>query len=214
MKLITKHMLRPTPQDETPHWVVVALNLLSRVLKNQEALMTEMENLKAQVDINTTVVGSTIALLHGIAARITAAGTDSAQLARLTADLTTQDEALSAAVAANTPGNVVPNVTPAAVLAPNVTPIVYADGATGLNVLPRLAPSPNVGPLVGNADTVYPTDVGPGVSGPFVPPPGAGAIFISTPGATGPFAPTGTPSPVWTGVTGPTLPPLFPPLPL
>ncbi len=111
-------------KDDPPHWAIAMLNVLSIILKRQEKIMTDMENLKAQVAVNTTVIGSARDLLNGIAARITAAGTDGAALGQLTADLTTQDEALAAAVAANTPAAITPNVAPLAVLQPNITPVV------------------------------------------------------------------------------------------
>lgn len=65
--------------------------------------MAELEDLTAQVAANKTVVDSALVLINGIAARIAAAGTDPAKLAALTADLKSEDDALAAAVAANTP---------------------------------------------------------------------------------------------------------------
>lgn len=70
---------------------------------NQEATMATLDDLTAQVAANKTITASALALINGIAARITAAGTDPAALAALTASLKDDDDALAAAVTANTP---------------------------------------------------------------------------------------------------------------
>jgi hypothetical protein len=59
--------------------------------------------LQAQVQQNTTVEASAVTLIQGLAAQITAAGTDPAALAALTTNLNTSATALAAAIAANTP---------------------------------------------------------------------------------------------------------------
>lgn len=66
-------------------------------------LMSALDDLTAQVAANKTVIDSAIALINGIAARITAAGTDPAALAALTSSLKDEDSQLAAAVASNTP---------------------------------------------------------------------------------------------------------------
>lgn len=71
--------------------------------RNQEMLMAALDDLTAQVAANKTVIDSALALIAGIADRIAAAGTDPAKLAELTASLKSEDDALAAAVAANTP---------------------------------------------------------------------------------------------------------------
>lgn len=65
--------------------------------------MAALDDLTAQVAANKTVIDSALALIAGIADRIAAAGTDPAKLAELTASLKSEDDALAAAVAANTP---------------------------------------------------------------------------------------------------------------
>lgn len=65
--------------------------------------MNELEALKAEVAATVTIEQSAITLINGIAARITAAGTDPAALSALTAQLTDSASALSAAISANTP---------------------------------------------------------------------------------------------------------------
>ena len=65
--------------------------------------MAALDDLTAQVAANKTVIDSALALINGIAARITAAGTDPAALAALTTSLKSEDDTLAAAVATNTP---------------------------------------------------------------------------------------------------------------
>jgi ABC-type transporter Mla subunit MlaD len=73
-----------------------------RVLKLLEKIMDSLTVLTAQVAANTTVIGSALTLINGFAAALAAAGTDPAKLADLASQLKTQDDALAAAVAANT----------------------------------------------------------------------------------------------------------------
>ena len=76
---------------------------LNQLLLKQETMMAALDDLKAQVAQNKTVIDSALALIAGIADRIAAAGTDPAALADLTAQLKSEDDALAAAVATNTP---------------------------------------------------------------------------------------------------------------
>jgi hypothetical protein len=76
---------------------------LDLIIKNQGTIMAALDDLTAQVAANTTVSQSALTLINGIAARITAAGTDPTKLAALTASLKSDDDALAAAVTANTP---------------------------------------------------------------------------------------------------------------
>lgn len=69
----------------------------------QSKIMAALDDLTAQVTDNETVEASAVALINGIAARITAAGTDPAKLAALTASLKTSRDVLAAAIVANTP---------------------------------------------------------------------------------------------------------------
>lgn len=63
----------------------------------------ELDALTAQVQGNNTVIASALALINGIADRITAAGVDRAALTALASSLKSDDDALAAAVVANTP---------------------------------------------------------------------------------------------------------------
>lgn len=65
--------------------------------------MAAIDDLTAQVAANTTVIGSALTLIQGLAAALAAAGTDPVKLAALQASLKQSDDDLAAAVAANTP---------------------------------------------------------------------------------------------------------------
>ena len=64
--------------------------------------MADLSSITAQVTQNTTVEQSAITLIQGMAAQITAAGTDPAALAALTSQLNSSATSLAAAVAATT----------------------------------------------------------------------------------------------------------------
>ena len=66
-------------------------------------IMKELDDLQAQVAQNTTIEGSAVELIQGLAAQIAAAGTDPAKLANLTSNLKSSADALAAAITANTP---------------------------------------------------------------------------------------------------------------
>lgn len=74
--------------------------------------MDPLQPLMDQVSASVTVEASAVTLINGIAARITAAGTDPTKLAALTTSLNASATALSAAVVANTPAVVPPVVPP------------------------------------------------------------------------------------------------------
>lgn len=65
--------------------------------------MAALDDLAAQVAANKTVIDSALTLIAGIADRIAAAGVDPQKLADLTTSLKSEDDALAAAVVANTP---------------------------------------------------------------------------------------------------------------
>lgn len=71
--------------------------------KQWRKIMADLAGLKAQVEQNNTVIGSALALINGFSAQLAAAGTDPAKLQELQDSLKAQDDALAAAVAANTP---------------------------------------------------------------------------------------------------------------
>ena len=63
----------------------------------------EFDNMTAQVTANSAAIDSAVVLINGIADRITAAGVDPVKLNALTTELKMKDDALAAAVVANTP---------------------------------------------------------------------------------------------------------------
>jgi hypothetical protein len=77
--------------------------LLSLVQHTETTIMADLTALTAQVAQNTTVEASAVTLIQGLAAQLTAAGTDPAALAALTTQLNSSATALGAAIAANTP---------------------------------------------------------------------------------------------------------------
>lgn len=80
------------------------LDRLSRQLTQMEMFMAnEMEDLLAAVENDTTVDQSAITLIEQIVAMLTAAGTDRAKIAEVTAKLRANQAKLAAAVVANTP---------------------------------------------------------------------------------------------------------------
>ena len=75
---------------------------LSQLLVKDAQIMAAIDDLTTQVAANTTVEGSAVTLINGLAAQLKAAGTDPVKLAALQASLKTSADALAAAVAANT----------------------------------------------------------------------------------------------------------------
>jgi len=76
--------------------------------------MAALDDLTTQVGQNTTVEGSAVTLIQGLAAQIAAAGTDPAKLSALQTQLKTSADALAAAVTANTPAEPIASLTPTA----------------------------------------------------------------------------------------------------
>lgn len=104
MRLFAHHLHNDDrPWREAPAWAMELGEALSLILINQETTMSQLDDLTAQVAANKTITASALTLINGIAARITAAGTDPAALAALTTSLKSDDDNLAAAVTANTP---------------------------------------------------------------------------------------------------------------
>ena len=77
--------------------------LLAAASTEGKQTMAAIDDLTTQVTANTTVIGSALTLIQGLAAQLAAAGTDPAKLAALQQQLATSDQALANAVATNTP---------------------------------------------------------------------------------------------------------------
>lgn len=79
------------------------LAIVQAMQKGDLKMSAELDALTAQVAQNTTIEESAVTLITGLAAQITAAGTDPAKLVALTTSLNTSAKDLAAAIAANTP---------------------------------------------------------------------------------------------------------------
>ena len=78
-------------------------SVLAVLTMKQEQIMADLTALTAEVERNTTVDESAIALLTGLAAQIEALKTDPAALQALADTMRGSSDALAAAVLANTP---------------------------------------------------------------------------------------------------------------
>jgi hypothetical protein len=87
-----------------PDWETV--NRILSLEQKMEKAMAAIDDLKASVAKEDTVIASAVTLLNGLSAQIKAAGTDPAALAAVTADIDAQTNALAAAVSQNTPAQV------------------------------------------------------------------------------------------------------------
>ena len=84
--------------------VLARLDAINQKLDLMEKkIMAALDDLRAAVTAEDTVIDSAITLIQGIPALIAAAGVDPAKLAALQTDITNKSQALAAAVAANTP---------------------------------------------------------------------------------------------------------------
>ena len=79
------------------------INVLNQLKDQVNKMSVQLDALTAQVTKNTDVVNSAIALIGSIKAQLDAAGTDPIKLAALSATLGSSDDALAAAIVANTP---------------------------------------------------------------------------------------------------------------
>jgi peptidoglycan hydrolase CwlO-like protein len=77
--------------------------LLWKVYEEIKKMSGSLDDLTAQVSASDNVMQSAITLIQGLAAKLSAAGTDPAALQALSSSLQSNAQALAAAVAANTP---------------------------------------------------------------------------------------------------------------
>ncbi len=87
-----------------------------------------LQSLQTQVTQNTSVIQSAVTLINGFADQLRAAGTDPVALQALQDSLTTSDQALAAAVAANTPAA---NTTAASISGAGAASVSGSDTASG-----------------------------------------------------------------------------------
>lgn len=86
------------------HKIENKLDKIIEILKKGiHKMSVEFDAMTAQVQANNDAIDSAVVLINGIADRITAAGVDPAKLTALTTELKAKDDALAAAVVANTP---------------------------------------------------------------------------------------------------------------
>ncbi len=78
-------------------------HMLAHIIERLEQMSAELDALTAQVKANSDLLDSATTLINGIADRITAAGVDPVKLKALTDELKAKDDALAAAITANTP---------------------------------------------------------------------------------------------------------------
>ena len=100
------HIFHHIANDRLEAKLSEILHKLGLIEIQQDTIMATIDELTNQVTANTTVIESAIALIDGIAARIDAAGVDPVKLAALRDELKAKDDALAAAVSANTPAQV------------------------------------------------------------------------------------------------------------
>ena len=89
--------------DRIERGIMAILHSQNFIIHMELKMSKELDDLTAEVAQDTTVEASAVTLIQGLAAQITAAGTDPAKLSALTASLTQSSTALASAVAANTP---------------------------------------------------------------------------------------------------------------
>lgn len=76
---------------------------LDTAIAMEKQAMADLTTLQAEVQRNTEVEKSALVLIQGLKDQIVAAGTDPEKLKAIVEQLTANDDALAAAVAANTP---------------------------------------------------------------------------------------------------------------
>jgi chromosome segregation ATPase len=96
--------------EETSDKLDKIIRLLNEVLRKEEIMSKELDDLTAQVAASESVENSALVLIQGIAAQLAEAGTDPAKLSALTTSLKASADALSAAVTQNTPSAPAPVV--------------------------------------------------------------------------------------------------------
>lgn len=92
--------------------VIVTAILVHQIIKERK-LMATVEEVKAAVAAESTVISSAVTLINGLAAQVEAAKTDPAALDEVIANMKASSDALAAAVAANTPAAPPAEETPA-----------------------------------------------------------------------------------------------------
>ena len=87
----------------TPHFEDQLNRILDAVNQLGIKMANELADLTTQVTETNTVIGSAVVLIQGLKAALDAAGTNPVALKALSDSLNTSEQALAAAVVANTP---------------------------------------------------------------------------------------------------------------
>ncbi len=72
-------------------------------LRNKEEMMADLSQIRSEVEENSDVTSSAVALLNDLSARLSEIADDPEEVRALAEQLSSQTDALAAAVAANTP---------------------------------------------------------------------------------------------------------------
>lgn len=94
------------------HEQQTVLDLLHHILRKVAEIMGNLDALTAEVENNSAVDASAIALLNGLSAQLASIAHDPAAVQALSEELSASSSALAAAVTANTPAAVEPPVEP------------------------------------------------------------------------------------------------------
>ena len=105
---------------------------LDVIIERLNRMASSLDNLKAAVENEGTVIQSAIVLIQGLKTQLDAAGTDPQKLNELSTQLKSQADSLAAAVAANTPAVApAPVPVPAPSPAPDPAPVDQNTGDQG-----------------------------------------------------------------------------------
>ena len=96
------HVYQPEA-GETTKTLALILNALTNLKNEVQTMGSDLTALTAQVTANTTVEGSAVTALNGLAAQIASLKNDPVALQGLSDQLKTSSDALAQAIVANTP---------------------------------------------------------------------------------------------------------------
>jgi outer membrane biosynthesis protein TonB len=122
---------------------------LGELIEKAKTMSKELEELSAKVAANNSLIGSAVALINGISARIAAAADDPVALKGLSDELAAKDVELATAIAANTPvAAPEPAPAPVAVPEPAPAPVAAPEPVTAPVAAPEPVTAPEAAPVV------------------------------------------------------------------
>lgn len=96
--------LRPSPTTTKANKQIAEIHsMITALTQGAQAMAADLTELQTQVEQNTSVTQSAVALLDGLKAQLDAAGTDPAALSALSAALGSNSQSLADALTRNTP---------------------------------------------------------------------------------------------------------------